>query len=238
MNRLLEDNWPGALLIDPVQMFEGLKLEVNKLDAADPITHYWAIRLLLVAIVLVALALRIWGIAYDSPDIYHTILALSAFLFILAASLLGRLYELVPKLDSRTLRVVAVIALSLTTLTSLTIPAIATIQDNIQLGTTSSRETAGMWIEENLPRGATVAIEAYAPFEDPARFSLTSRVNHPLSGHCPFGLRLLRLQALAPTPRNSNSGNRLATVLRLHFEYTTDQVRSQCPVRSQRISRI
>ena len=41
-----------------------------------------------------------------------------------------------------------------------------------QIIAVNSRETARIWIADNLPPGAKIAIESYAPFVDPARFSV------------------------------------------------------------------
>jgi 4-amino-4-deoxy-L-arabinose transferase-like glycosyltransferase len=102
----------------------------------------------------------------------RTILPLTPFLFILASAVLVRLYKQVPKLRSRAFRAVSVVVLSTTAIISLTIPAVSTIELGIQTNTLNSRETARIWIEDNLPPGTKVAIEAYAPFVDPTRFSV------------------------------------------------------------------
>jgi hypothetical protein len=67
---------------------------------------------------------------------------------------------------------VPTITLSLIFAASLEIPAYNMINDGIQLNIVHSRETARIWIQDHLPAGAKVAIEAYSPFVDPHSFSV------------------------------------------------------------------
>lgn len=53
------------------------------------------------------------------------------------------------------------------------VPLQGAVQGAINLTRTTSRETARVWIAENLPAGAQVALEPYAPFVDPQQFSAT-----------------------------------------------------------------
>jgi MFS family permease len=100
----------------------------------------------------------------------RTLLPLIPFLFLLASSLLVALLEwadfrrLVGKL--MLLGTVAVF------LVSLTWPILRTVKNTIELTAVDSRETGRVWIDRNLPDGARVAIEAYAPYVDPQRFSV------------------------------------------------------------------
>jgi hypothetical protein len=54
----------------------------------------------------------------------------------------------------------------------LALPFFHTLQDTIQLTTVDSRETARVWIAHNLPTGARLAIESYAPYVDPETFAV------------------------------------------------------------------
>lgn len=51
-------------------------------------------------------------------------------------------------------------------------PLSETIANTIQLTTINSRETARVWITNNLPRDAHIAIESYSPFIDPTQYSV------------------------------------------------------------------
>ena len=55
---------------------------------------------------------------------------------------------------------------------TLLIPLVGTIQGAHRLTTVDSRETARIWIAQNLPPGARVALESYAPYVDPQRFTV------------------------------------------------------------------
>ncbi|MBN1933813.1 MAG: glycosyltransferase family 39 protein [Anaerolineae bacterium] len=62
------------------------------------------------------------------------------------------------------------IATGLIGLTALALPLAQTVKANLELTATDSRETARVWILENLPGGARIAVESYAPYVDPMRF--------------------------------------------------------------------
>jgi hypothetical protein len=71
--------------------------------------------------------------------------------------------------------------LSLTVLASLVIAVLAfplskTIVDTQRLTTVDSRETARIWIDNNLPPGSEIAIESYSPFINPSKFSVQGRL--------------------------------------------------------------
>jgi 4-amino-4-deoxy-L-arabinose transferase-like glycosyltransferase len=102
----------------------------------------------------------------------RTLLPVTPFLFILASALLIRLYQHTAQLRSRPVRAASTVGLSLITLISLAIPAYHTIADGIRLNTVDSRETAGIWIENNLPPGTKIAVESYTSYVDPARFAV------------------------------------------------------------------
>jgi hypothetical protein len=53
---------------------------------------------------------------------------------------------------------------------ALALPAAQTVKADLDLTTVDSRETARVWIDENLPAGARIFVESYAPYVDPIRF--------------------------------------------------------------------
>ena len=57
-------------------------------------------------------------------------------------------------------------------LAALILPFLKTVQAGISLTAIDSRETSGIWIEQNLPHGSRIAIESYAPFIDPKNYSV------------------------------------------------------------------
>jgi 4-amino-4-deoxy-L-arabinose transferase-like glycosyltransferase len=98
----------------------------------------------------------------------RTLLPLIPFLFLLGSSLLIDWYELAKKKKSKllTAAVCSVIALSLA------VPLVETVQQGIRINAVDSRETARIWIAENLPEGARVAVEPYTPYVDPQSYSV------------------------------------------------------------------
>lgn len=101
----------------------------------------------------------------------RTLLPLTPFLFLLASSLLVNLFGQADtrRSNARKLLICGVGALALA---SLTLPFLQTVRNNVQLTTVDSRETARIWIAHNLPSGAQIAIESYAPYVEPQRFSV------------------------------------------------------------------
>ncbi|MGB3218548.1 MAG: glycosyltransferase family 39 protein [Anaerolineae bacterium] len=109
----------------------------------------------------------------------RTLVPLTPFLFLLAALFLVHawdwLYRREPGPDIALpgtrppwARGVAGLLLALTLL----IPLTGTIQGANRLTTVDSRETARVWIAQNLPPGARVVLESYAPYVDPQRFTV------------------------------------------------------------------
>lgn len=94
------------------------------------------------------------------------------FLFLLAASWLVANINRCKALPSRPTRSVLCVGLLILTVASLVIPTTRTVRTNFQLTSVTSLEIAREWIADNLPAGATIAIESYAPFVDPERFSV------------------------------------------------------------------
>jgi hypothetical protein len=62
--------------------------------------------------------------------------------------------------------------IGLTTLAVLVLPLAQIVKADRALTVVDSRETARVWIEQNLPAGSRIAVESYAPFVDPIRFSV------------------------------------------------------------------
>ncbi|OQA16700.1 MAG: hypothetical protein BWY63_02664 [Chloroflexi bacterium ADurb.Bin360] len=102
----------------------------------------------------------------------RTFLPLAAFLFVLAAWFLIELPDKFRTLQPESLRKPALAILAGLALVALAQPISKTIADARSLETVNSRETARVWIDNNLPPGAKVAIESYAPFVDPSRFAV------------------------------------------------------------------
>ena len=102
----------------------------------------------------------------------RTLLPATPFLFLLAASMLATLFERAQGLRSTGVRQTATAALIGLVAVALAQPIYRTAVRAIELKTVDGRETARVWIEENLPPGSKVALEAFSPFVDPARFSV------------------------------------------------------------------
>jgi len=66
----------------------------------------------------------------------------------------------------------SIFAIGALLLVSLALPFLRTVKNTIRLTTVDSRETARIWLDRNLPDGARIAIESYAPYVDPQRFSV------------------------------------------------------------------
>ncbi|MFH1141747.1 MAG: phospholipid carrier-dependent glycosyltransferase [Chloroflexota bacterium] len=101
----------------------------------------------------------------------RTLLPLTPFLFLLASSLLVGLFRRSSAGHPNPRRWLRLVAVALA-LASLAWPAMQTVKNNLQLTTVDSRETARIWIEDHVPSGARIAIESYAPYVDPQRFSV------------------------------------------------------------------
>jgi len=100
----------------------------------------------------------------------RTILPLTPFLFLLAASFLATL--LVPATRRQSRWKWPMLVSGIFILVSLIFPLLQTAQDGIRLTAIDSRETARIWIERNLPPGSRIAIESYAPYVDPQRYTV------------------------------------------------------------------
>jgi len=100
----------------------------------------------------------------------RTLLPLTPFLFLLASSFLVNLFKKKNTWQSNKLKLVALCAVVVLIILSLIFPFMQTVKDDIQLITVDSRETARIWIANNLPPGAKIVIESYAPYVDPKSF--------------------------------------------------------------------
>jgi 4-amino-4-deoxy-L-arabinose transferase-like glycosyltransferase len=103
----------------------------------------------------------------------RTFLPLTPFAFLLAAWFLMTVFD---KMRNRQMKLWQSF-LPLTVLASLVIAVLAfplskTIVDTQRLTTVDSRETARIWIDNNLPPGSKIAIESYSPFINPSKFSV------------------------------------------------------------------
>ncbi len=102
----------------------------------------------------------------------RTFLPLTPFLFLLAAWFLMILFDKIRALRTKSLRRLFFAILVSLAIIALAHPVSKTIADTQRLTTVNSRETARIWINNNLPPGSKIAIESYSPFVDPSRFSV------------------------------------------------------------------
>ncbi len=107
----------------------------------------------------------------------RTFLPLTPFLFLLAASFVEFLISKSTQVVSRPWRIGSRVFLGCLFLTAFMLPASLTIDRTLELTSENSRELSRAWIDENLPAGAKIALEAYAPFVDPARFSVQAFIS-------------------------------------------------------------
>lgn len=144
-------------------------------------------------ILLLALAGMVWGIASGSrevivlstfPVIYllfisrftvrndRTLLPALAFLDILATLAVAQILDRLARPSSRAFRIASITSLTALMLVVVVLMSTLTVQSSIVLTAVDSRETSRIWIAENLPAGAMVALESYAPFTDPSVFAV------------------------------------------------------------------
>ncbi len=100
----------------------------------------------------------------------RTAMPLLPFVFLLAAILLSRLRW--PTSSPRRWRIVGTTGIVLLVLVMLAWPAARTLAETRRLTTVNSLETARVWLDQNLASGTRVAVESYAPYVDPQRFSV------------------------------------------------------------------
>jgi len=97
------------------------------------------------------------------------VLPLTPFLFLLASSALVSLGRRAGTWQTKWLFKLIVAALMCVLFA---VPLLQTVKAAIQLTSIDGRETARVWIEQNLPPGAHIALEAYAPYVDPQRYAV------------------------------------------------------------------
>ena len=102
----------------------------------------------------------------------RTFLPLSPFLFLLAASFLEFLFSKSSTIKSKTWTNPSKIILYGLVLITLIFPLSISINRTMLLTSTDSRETSRVWIKDNLPAGAKIALELYLPFVEPSEFSV------------------------------------------------------------------
>jgi 4-amino-4-deoxy-L-arabinose transferase-like glycosyltransferase len=103
----------------------------------------------------------------------RTFLPLVSFFFLLAAWFLFILFDTFKTLQKESWRRLCLAVLVGFTIVLLAFPISKTIAHSQRLTIVNSRETARIWIENNLPPGSKIAIESYAPYIDPSRFSVS-----------------------------------------------------------------
>jgi 4-amino-4-deoxy-L-arabinose transferase-like glycosyltransferase len=102
----------------------------------------------------------------------RTFLPLTPFLFLLAASFLEFLFRKSSTLISNKWRNISKLVLYGLVLITLIFPLSISINRTILVTSTDSRETSRVWIENNLPAGAKIALESYSPYVEPSEFSV------------------------------------------------------------------
>lgn len=104
----------------------------------------------------------------------RTLLPITPFLYLLAASFLIFLVGMAVRLQSKVWRTIALSAVLCLSFAALFLPASKTIENNIKLMRKDGRETSRIWIANNLPLGSKIGLESYAPFMEPKNYSLQS----------------------------------------------------------------
>ncbi|HLC06224.1 MAG TPA: phospholipid carrier-dependent glycosyltransferase [Anaerolineales bacterium] len=89
---------------------------------------------------------------------------------ILATTVCGQLSQ--PSPPTRKARTIISLAASLVLVLALVFPAARTIQGISRLLAVDSRETARVWISQDLPPGSRLALESYSPYVDPHEFDV------------------------------------------------------------------
>ena len=102
----------------------------------------------------------------------RTFLPVTPFLFLLSAWFLILMFDKIKNFRIRLLRQILLGFIAIFALISMAHPLLRTIEDTRHMMTVDSRETARIWIDLHLPAGSKIAIESYAPFVDPNRFSV------------------------------------------------------------------
>lgn len=102
----------------------------------------------------------------------RTFYPITPFALLLASSFLVFLWHKVNEIKRGYMKAVLITLTIAIGLVSITFPIVKTAQATIKLTEVSSRETSRVWINENLPTGAKIAFESYAPYLDQDIYSL------------------------------------------------------------------
>jgi 4-amino-4-deoxy-L-arabinose transferase-like glycosyltransferase len=134
----------------------------------------WALRRRLDRIVLLGVFPVVYFVFISCFQVRNsrTFLPLLAFLFLIGSWLIVELADRVRALPPSGRRTAAGAGLILLVLVALAVPLRQAIADDLRLGRVDSRETARVWIDQNIPHGSKVMIESYAPFVRPDQFQV------------------------------------------------------------------
>lgn len=102
----------------------------------------------------------------------RTFLPMTPFLYILAAWFLVFLFDQIRKVDSKRVQILLYFTLIGVSAFGYGLPARTTFQHAVRLTVIDSRATSAEWVNENLPKGSSVAIEAYAPYVNPESYTV------------------------------------------------------------------
>ncbi len=125
----------------------------------------------------------------------RTVMLVIPFLDLLAAGLLVEIYARVRGVPSIARRVALA---GITAAVGILVwhPLVISARADSALAKTDSRETARLWIDENLPRNSRVALEAYSPYVDPDKFfveGFQGIIDHPPDWYVQNGFEYLIL---------------------------------------------
>ncbi len=144
---------------------EGLLVLLGLVGAARALLNRSKRDLVLITFPIVYYVLiNLFGVHND-----RTVMLVIPFLDLLAAFLLVDLYERLRRMPRVSMRLAAA-ALMLAIVITVWQPLVNSINADVELAKTDSRETARVWIEHNLPPGSRVALESYSPYVDQYRF--------------------------------------------------------------------
>ena len=104
----------------------------------------------------------------------RTFLPVTPFAFVLAASFIVFLWQKASELSNKSLQVAGKVLAVVILLVALLLPSLYTARTSAMWATATSKETARVWIDENLPKGSRIAYESYAPYIDPEAYQVTS----------------------------------------------------------------
>jgi 4-amino-4-deoxy-L-arabinose transferase-like glycosyltransferase len=116
------------------------------------------------------------------------ILPLLPFLFILAAMLAVDLFDQLKLRAFYRPWVKWIIGVGL--ILVMIFPLAQTVYSTTQFAAIDSRETARVWIDQNLPPGSKIALESYAPYIDPGKYTVQGFlriIDHPVAWYADNG---------------------------------------------------